>query len=73
LALLIHLPHDSFAIDPVPIAKTTNKPILDGNLNDSIWQEATCFENFKTIEPDYGLPPVELAKIFANCTNENFA
>ena len=43
----------------VQIPRIDNPPIIDGNLDDPIWQQATIFTDFKTLQPDFGLPPSE--------------
>jgi hypothetical protein len=52
----------SVSAQEVPVLKVTsvNKgPVLDGNLDDPVWQEAPAFDNFKQIFPVFGANPSE--------------
>jgi hypothetical protein len=44
---------------PVVIHKTESPPIIDGQLNDPVWELATRFDQFITFKPDYGKPTSE--------------
>ncbi|MCU0275449.1 MAG: carbohydrate binding family 9 domain-containing protein [Acidobacteria bacterium] len=44
---------------PVPIHRTETPPVIDGRLDDAVWQNATRFDNFLTFKPDYGKPTSE--------------
>jgi hypothetical protein len=48
----------------VKIAKVDNPPVIDGKLNDPAWQKASVFTDFKTLRPDFGLPPSEKTEVF---------
>ena len=39
---------------PVSIYKTDTPPVIDGKLDDEVWQKATRFDNFVTFKPDFG-------------------
>ncbi len=43
----------------VPIYRTDTPPLIDGKLDDTLWQNATRFDNFVTFKPDYGKPTSE--------------
>jgi hypothetical protein len=43
----------------IPIYKTETPPVIDGKLDDPVWQKATRFDNFITFKPDYGKPTSE--------------
>lgn len=44
---------------PVVIHKTESPPVIDGKLDDPVWQKATRFDRFITFKPDYGKPTSE--------------
>jgi len=44
---------------PVPVYRTETPPVIDGRLDDAVWQNATRFDNFLTFKPDYGKPTSE--------------
>jgi hypothetical protein len=46
-----------YAEEVVTISPTRTPPLIDGILDDTAWETATKFENFKTIKPDYGKEP----------------
>ena len=43
----------------VQIPRTETPPVLDADLDEPVWQQAAVFTAFKTIKPDYDLPPSE--------------
>jgi hypothetical protein len=43
----------------VPVFRTATPPVIDGKLDDAVWQQATRFDNFLTFKPDYGKPTSE--------------
>jgi hypothetical protein len=47
----------SYAETIIKIPKTDKAPIIDGQLNESVWSKAYVFDNFKTFKPDYGKKP----------------
>lgn len=57
--------HADEAVDLAPAAasvviyKTDSPPVIDGKLDDPVWQKATRFDNFITFKPDYGKPTSE--------------
>lgn len=54
-----------------PILKAIIPPLIDGLLDDPAWQQAITFTNFKTIQPDYGLPPSEKTEAFLTYDQNN--
>lgn len=56
----------------ISLSQTPVPPRIDGQLDDPVWQNATTFSDFKTIQPDYGLPPSELTKAFITYDQTNF-
>lgn len=47
------------ASEPVAIYRADTRPVIDGKLDDPVWQNATRFDNFITFKPDYGKPTSE--------------
>ncbi|HSQ34756.1 MAG TPA: hypothetical protein VLQ89_02080, partial [Candidatus Binatia bacterium] len=43
----------------VPIYRTETPPVIDGKLDDPLWQQATQFDRFVTFKPDFGKPTSE--------------
>jgi hypothetical protein len=60
-----------YAEEVVTIAITKTPPEIDGILDDDIWETATKFENFKTIEPDYGKEPGQKTVAYMTYDAEN--
>ncbi len=44
-------------------AKTLTPLVLDGNLDDKVWQEAIQYDDFITASPDVGLPPAQSTSV----------
>lgn len=53
------------ASDTIKPVRTTTPPVLDGILDDAIWQTATQYSDFITIEPDFGKKLSEVTYIQA--------
>ncbi|MCX6554703.1 MAG: carbohydrate binding family 9 domain-containing protein, partial [Candidatus Aminicenantes bacterium] len=51
------------AAEPVVIYKADTQPVIDGKLDEPLWQQATRFDNFITFKPDYGKPTSEKTTI----------
>jgi len=47
------------AVAPVSIHRTEAPPVIDGRLDDAVWQQATRFDDFMTFKPDFGKPTSE--------------
>jgi hypothetical protein len=47
----------------VAVYRTETAPVIDGKLDDAVWQKATRFDNFVTFKPDYGKPGSEKTTI----------
>ncbi len=61
----------TIAQQPVKVSKTKTPPLIDGNLNDVVWQRASIFKNFKTMHPEPGLPPSEPTEVYLTYDREN--
>ena len=46
-------------------------PVIDGVLDDAIWETAAVFENFKTLKPDYGKDPSQKTAAYLAYDAEN--
>jgi hypothetical protein len=62
--------HDNRTI-PVAIYKTESPPVIDGKLNDPVWQSATRFDGFITFKPDYGKPTTEKTIVLMTYDRKN--
>ena len=40
--------------------KTDNPPVIDGILDDDVWNKAPAYSSFETFQPDYNKTPSEL-------------
>ena len=49
---------------PLEIVPATSSPVIDGTLNEDIWETASTFSEFKTMFPDFGLSPSESTKVY---------
>jgi hypothetical protein len=56
----------------IEIPRIKTPPRLDGKLDDPIWATAARFQEFLTIEPDYGRPASEQTVVYACSDGENF-
>jgi hypothetical protein len=58
-------------LDPLIPYKTDIPPVLDGNLDDPVWQKAPHETGFKTYHPDYGIDMVENSIVYYAYDREN--
>jgi hypothetical protein len=56
---------------PLRPLKTDNPPVIDGSLDDPVWQEAPQVSGFKTWIPDYGQDMTEKTEVFYAYDQEN--
>ncbi len=61
----------AFAEEAAVVHPTKASPLIDGILDDTTWDEATKFENFKTIKPDYGKEPSQKTVAYMTYDTEN--
>jgi hypothetical protein len=54
------------------IFKTETPPVLDGKLDDPVWQSALTVTGFKTFQPDYGKDASSRTIAYAAYDKENF-
>ena len=65
------------AVDPVQttatvsIYKTDTPPVIDGKLDDAVWQKANRFDNFITFKPDFGKPTSEKTAVLVTYDRKN--
>jgi hypothetical protein len=57
---------------PLRPLKTENPPVVDGKLDDSVWQHAPSITGFKTWMPDYGKDMAGETIVFMAYDEENF-
>jgi hypothetical protein len=55
----------------VKVPKADTPPVIDGKLDDTAWQQAAVFTDFKTLKPDFGLPPSEKTEAYLIYDHEN--
>ena len=53
------------------LPRTSEPPRIDGSLEDPAWQHALVLREFKTIHPDYGLPPSEQTEAYITYDHAN--
>jgi len=58
-------------LQPLIPYKTDTPPVIDGILNDSVWQKAPHETGFKTYHPDYGLDMAEKTVVYYAYDREN--
>ncbi|MCP5049461.1 MAG: carbohydrate binding family 9 domain-containing protein [bacterium] len=58
--------------EPVEIPLLDTAPLMDGKLDDPVWQSAARFEGFVTFSPDYGNSPSQKTLVYAYSDRENF-
>lgn len=61
-----------FGEDTLTVPQTENPPVIDGIINETTWTEALKFDNFKTINPDYGKEPSQKTVAYMTYDSENF-
>jgi hypothetical protein len=54
------------------VYKTENPPVIDGKLDDPVWNSALQFTGFKTFEPDHGKDLSQKTIAYAAYDEENF-
>ena len=67
LLCVLALPATKLVVRPaaaVPICRTETPPVIDGKLDDPVWQQATRFDKFMTLKPDTGRPATEKTDVF---------
>jgi hypothetical protein len=58
-------------LEPLIPYKTDIPPVLDGKLDDAVWQKAPHETGFKTYHPDYGINMVENSIVYYAYDREN--
>ena len=58
-------------LEPLIPYKTNTPPVLDGKLDDPVWQRAPHETGFKTYHPDYGIEMVENSVVYYAYDREN--
>ena len=59
------------AQNPLKPLRTDTPPVIDGKLDDPVWQEAPQVTGFKTWMPDYGIDMVEKTIVYTAYDREN--
>ena len=71
IVLLLIFWQKAFAEGTLPLPQTPQPPRIDGVLDDAVWQQAAVFTDFKTLKPDFGLPPSEKSEALLAYDREN--
>ena len=58
-------------LEPLIPYKTDIPPVIDGKLDDPVWQKAPSETGFKTYHPDYGIAMVENSVVYYAYDREN--
>jgi len=56
---------------PIVAYKTDIPPVIDGKLDDSVWQKAPSVRGFKTFHPDFGIDMVDDTIVYLAYDDEN--
>ena len=54
------------------VFKTDIPPVIDGIINEKVWERSLSFTGFKTWQPDYNKAPHGKTVVFAAYDQENF-
>ena len=57
--------------DTLVVPRTENPPHIDGIIEEAAWSEALRFDNFKTLNPDYGKEPTQKTVAYMTYDSEN--
>lgn len=60
------------AEEPIEIPVLKNAPVIDGKLDEEVWQKARTFVNFLSFKPDYGKEGSEKTIMYIFSDNKNF-
>ena len=71
IMLVLFTSSSLFGEDTLIVPKTENPPVIDGKIDESTWTEALKFDNFKTINPDYGKEPSQKTVAYMTYDSEN--
>src|SRR3990172_8649547 len=59
------------AQEPLKPVRADTPPVIDGRLDDLVWQVAQAVSGFKTYYPDYGLDMTEKTEAYVAYDSEN--
>jgi hypothetical protein len=62
----------STSTTPIEVPRAEKPPVLDGKLDDPVWQSALRMADFKTWQPDYGKEPRQKTEAYLLYDAENF-
>ncbi|MGE5430346.1 MAG: carbohydrate binding family 9 domain-containing protein, partial [Syntrophomonadaceae bacterium] len=55
----------------ITLPRTSEKPVIDGILNENIWSRSYHFTDLRSLKPDYGSPATETTDVFLTYDDEN--
>jgi hypothetical protein len=70
--LIAAYPSALSASEPLVAPSTSVPPVIDGRLDEAVWQTALKFTDFKTFKPDFGKEPGQKTEAFFLYDAENF-
>ena len=59
------------AAEPLRPKRASRAPVIDGVLDDAVWQEALSVTGFRTYAPDYGKPMMGDSKVYLAYDDDN--
>jgi hypothetical protein len=65
-------PLSVFASEPLVATRVSVPPVIDGRLDEAVWETALKFTDFKTFKPDYGKEPGQKTEAYFLFDAENF-
>jgi len=71
IACLLHAAAAGDDMEPLEPFRTEKAPVLDGILDDAVWQSAPTVKGFKTYNPDYGIDQSEETVVYFAYDREN--
>lgn len=71
LGLALALTCFAHATEPLLPLKTATPPMIDGKLDDAVWQQAPTVTGFKTFTPDYGIDMPDQTVVYYAYDREN--
>lgn len=72
IKLLLFLAVSSYSFaQTVVLPRTDEKPLIDGKLNENLWNKSYHFTDLRSVKPDYGRLATEKTDVFITYDDEN--
>ena len=65
-------PDDSITVSDIRVPRADTPPVVDGRLDDPVWQRAVRIEDFTQVSPREGAAPTERTEVYLLYTSETF-